>query len=147
MISRWLLIVGLLLASCLTTSAQRFQADSGVSVSSTIVANNTTAIVISARSSNTVYQVDAYNNGGTIAYIKLYNATSATCGTGTPQARYMIPFGQSSSGGGFVTPNINGDAYSVGITMCVTTGIADADASAPAASTYIVNVHFKSATP
>jgi hypothetical protein len=55
----------------------------------------------------------------------------------------MIPFGASSSGGGFNVSNINGDAYGLGIVMCITTGIADNDTTAPAASTYIVNVHFR----
>lgn len=119
-----------------------FLADAKVKVTSTIAANNTTAIVIKS-TGGTVYSVDAFNNGGTIAYVKLYNATSATCGSGTPQARYMIPFGAASSGGGFNVSNINGDAYGVGIVMCITAGIADNDTTAPAASTYIVNVHYK----
>lgn len=120
-----------------------FTADAKIKVSSTIAANNTTAITIKT-SGGTVYSVDAFNNGGTIAYVKLYNASAApTCGSGTPFARYMIPFGASSSGGGFNVSNINGDSYGLGIYMCITTGIADNDASAPAASTYIVNVHYK----
>lgn len=112
-----------------------------VAVKSTLVANNTTAVNIKT-TGGTVYQVDAYNNGTTLAYIKLYNTATATCGSGTPYARYVIPFGATSSGGGFVAANINGDAYVNGIWLCVTTGIADNDTSAPAASTYIVNIHF-----
>lgn len=134
-----------LAVACDLSHAQTtFRASSPINVTSTIVANNTTAIPITTKSA-VVYQVDAYNNGTTIAFVKLYNAATATCGSGTPIARYMIPFGQSSSGGGFVTPNINGDAYINGITMCITTGIADNDTGAPAASTYIVNVHWKQA--
>lgn len=138
------LVLGLLflIVSPLHSAPNTFQADAGIQVKSNIIASNTTAIVLKATGGN-VYSVDAFNNGTTIAYIKLYNATSATCGSGTPQARYMIPFGASSSGGGFNVSNINGDAYANGIVMCVTTGIADNDASAPAASTYIVNVHLK----
>lgn len=138
------LILGLFLLLCpqLAEAQNTFLADAKIKVSSTLVANNTTAIVIKS-TSGSVYSVDAFNNGTTLAYVKLYNSTSVTCGSGTPQARYMIPFGSSSSGGGFSIPNINGDAYGVGITMCVTTGIADNDTTAPAASTYIVNVHYK----
>jgi hypothetical protein len=118
-----------------------FQADSGISVSSTIVANNTTAIVISSVQT-TVYSIDAYSNGSTAAYVKLYNSASATCGSGTPQWRGMI--GPTSSGGAPIQlHNINGDSYINGVTMCVTTGIADTDTSAPAATTYIVNIHYK----
>lgn len=137
-----LLVLGLLVFSPQLALAQAFPADAKIQVKSYIAAANTTAVVIKA-TGGTVYSVDAFNNGGTIAYVKLYNAATATCGSGTPQARYMIPFGASSSGGGFNVSNINGDAYGVGIVMCITTGIADNDTNAPAASTYIVNVHLK----
>lgn len=152
---RLLAVVPALTLLSLPASSQ-FIADAKISITSTIAANNTTAIVIATRPS-TVYQVDAYNNSTTLAYVKLYDAcgtaTSATCSqaatcgqaTPAPKARYMIPFGTSASGGGFVTPNINGDGYTFGIVQCITTGIADSDTSAPAATTYIVNVHFKSA--
>jgi hypothetical protein len=123
-------------------AAPQFQADNNIKVTSTIVANNTTAIVIKS-SAGTVYSIDAFNNSTTLAYIKLYNSATATCGSGTPQARYLIPFGASSAGGGFNVSNINGDGYGQGIVLCVTTGIADTDTGAPAASTYIVNLHFK----
>ncbi len=136
-------LVGLFLVCPQLASAQQaFYADAKVKVVSTLVPNNTTAIVLKP-TAGVVYSVDAFNNAGTIAYVKLYNAASATCGTGTPMARYLIPFGATSSGGGFNVSNINGDAYANGIVMCVTTGITDGDTTAPAASTYIVNVHFK----
>ena len=138
-----LIVTALWLVAPQAIAQTTFRAQAPINVTSTIAANNTTAIVISSRSAS-VYQVDAYNNATTIAYVKLYNAASGvTCGSGTPIARYMIPFGTSSSGGGFVTPNINGDAYVNGVTMCITTGIADNDTGAPAATTYIVNVHWK----
>lgn len=137
-----LILLALLLFPQLAEAQNTFLADAKIKVTSTIVANNTTAIVIKATSGN-VYSVDAFNNGTTVAYVKLYNSATATCGSGTPQARYMIPYGASSSGGGFNVSNINGDAYGVGIVMCVTAGIADNDTTAPAASTYIVNVHYK----
>ena len=122
-------------------SSSIFKADSKIKILSTIVANNTTAIVIKS-TTGTVYSVEAFNNGTTLAYIKLYNASTATCGTGTPYARYLIPFGSSSSGGGFNISNINGDIFGDGIVMCVTTGIADNDTTAPAANAYIVNIHY-----
>lgn len=143
-------IAALLLALCASASAQDlFRGDYRVSNTSTIVANNTTAIIISANPS-VIDMVDAFNNATTLAYIKLYNAASGvTCGQTNPAPlwRGMIPFGTSSSGGGFALPIINGDAYSNGITMCVTTGIADSDTGAPAATTYIVNVHWKRMNP
>lgn len=144
--TRWLATAALLAALSGPALAQtnRFGADDHISNTSTIVANNTTPIVISANPA-TVYTVEAFNNGTTLAYIKLYNSTTALCGQTSPAPlwRGMIPFGQSSSGGGFGLPNINGDAYPTGVTMCVTTGIADSDTGSPAASTYIVNIHWK----
>lgn len=137
-----LLLIGLLALCPQLAHSQTWLADSKIKVVSSISVNNTTAVVLKA-TGGTVYSVDAFNNGASIAYVKLYNAASATCGTGTPQARYMIPFGATSSGGGFNVSNINGDAYGLGIVMCITTGIADADTSAPAANQFIVNVHLK----
>ena len=119
-----------------------FQADSQITVSSYISVNNTTAVVVKP-TSGTVYSIDGFNNSTTLAYIKLYNASSATCGSGTPVARYLIPYGASSAGGGFNISNINGDAYQNGIVMCITGGIADSDTTAPAANAYIVNIHLK----
>jgi hypothetical protein len=148
---RWRARIGWMFGLCVAlallsgdASADLFRADSNISVTSTIVANNTTAIVLTTKKA-IVYQVDAYNNGTSLAYIKLYNAASATCGQSSPlpQFRAMIPYGASSSGGGFVLPNINGDAYINGVTMCVTGGISDTDTTSPTASEFIVNVHFQ----
>lgn len=124
--------------------AQNFQADNALSVSSEIVPNNTTAVTI-CKTTCRIYQVDTFNNSTTLAYIKLYNGAAGTCGQTSPAPvwRGMIPYGTSSSGGGFTLPNVNGDAYPGGAWMCVTTGIADSDTGAPAATTYIINVHYK----
>jgi hypothetical protein len=147
MLRKLLATIGLALLVVAPANSQQipFRADSQINVFSKIAANNTTAVPITTNRA-TVYSIDAFNNGTTIAYVKLYNG-AATCGSGTPQARYMIPFGTSSAGGGFNLSNINGDVYVNGITMCITTGIADNDTSAPAASTYIVNVHWDSQGP
>lgn len=110
------------------------------SVSSTLIPNNTTAIVVKG-GAGTLYGITAFNNSATIAYIKVYNATSATAGSGTPVARFMIP--ANTAGTGLSFSLAIGNAYSTGITYIVTTGIADNDTSAPAANAYIVNVHYK----
>lgn len=120
--------------------AQTFQADSKVNVKSYIVANNTTALVVKA-TSGALYTLEAFNNSATIAYVKLYDAATATCGSGTPVIRYMIP--ANASGAGYISPNVNGTNFPGGITMCVTTGIADNNTGSPAATTYLVNVHYK----
>lgn len=132
----------LCLLPTLAFAQSTFLADSKIKVTSTIIPNNTTAIVIKS-TSGIVYSVDAFNNGTALAYVKLYNSSTATCGSETPMVRYLVPFGASNSGAGFTTSNINGDAFGNGIVMCVTTGIADNDTTAPPASTFIVNVHYK----
>lgn len=138
-----LLVLGVMLFSTFAAHAQNtFQADSKIRVTSTIIPNNTTAIIIKP-TGGTVYSVEAFNNGAAVAYIKLYNSASATCGSGTPMVRYLVPFGATNSGAGFTSANINGDAFANGIVMCVTTGIADNDTGAPPASTFIVNIHYK----
>lgn len=119
-------------------------ATGGQSTTGNIVANNTTAVVVKA-SAGTLYGAQLYGIGSAPAYLKIYNATSATCGSGTPVKRLMIPAASTAANG--AGSNISfGDVgvdFSTGITYCVTTGIADADTTAPAASTYLVNLDWK----
>jgi hypothetical protein len=112
----------------------------GLSRSRTLIPNNTTAIVVKSGAGQ-LYKIRATNNSSTIAYIKLYDATSATAGSGTPVDTIMIP--ASTSGAGIVDTTDMGAVHSTGITYTVTTGIADADTAAPAASTYIVTMFYK----
>lgn len=146
------LVLSMLLISTVAQAQNTFLADAKIAVRSLISVNNTTAVIIksgvagaNSPTPSTVYSVDGFNNGASLAYLKLYNQTPSTvvCGTTTPYARYLIPYGTSSSGGGFNISNINGDAYLNGITACITTGIADNDTGAPAANQFIVNIHYK----
>lgn len=113
----------------------------GLSRSRTIIPNNTTAIVVKA-SAGQVYKIRATNNSAVIGYIHLYDATSATAGSGTPVDTIMIP-ASSSGGAGIVDTTDLGVVHATGITYTVTTGIADADTAAPAASAYIVTMYYK----
>ena len=121
--------------------AQQATPVGGASTSGAIVPNNTTAVVLKA-SAGTLYGVQLAGLGSAPAYLKLYNATSATCGSGTPVKRLMIPAASAAANG--AGSNISfgpqGIAFGTGITYCVTTGIADTDTTAPAASTFLVNV-------
>lgn len=110
-------------------------------VKSFIVANNTTAIVVVGHTAQ-LDGIGAFNNSATTAYVKIYDEATGTCGSGTPTWRGEIP-ANSTSGDGFLDVSFGGDIYLTGITVCVTTGIADADTTAPAASTYIVNLRWK----
>lgn len=108
----------------------------------TLIPNNTTNVIIKA-SAGQVYKIRATNNSSTIAYIKLYDAATATAGAGTPVDTIMIP---AATAGGAGIADLYGDigvAHATGITFIVTTGIADADTTAPAASAYIVTVFYK----
>ena len=113
----------------------------GASTSGAIVPNNTTAVVLKA-SAGALYGVQLYGLATSPAYLKLYNATSATCGSGTPVKRLMIPAAATAANGAGsnITFGPAGILFTVGITYCVTTGIADADTGAPAASTFLVNL-------
>jgi hypothetical protein len=112
----------------------------GLSRSRTLIPNNTTAIVVKSGAGQ-LYQIRATNNSATIAYIKLYDATSATAGSGTPVDTIMIP--ASTSGAGIVATTDLGVVHSTGITYTVTTGIADADTGVPAAGAYVVTMYYK----
>jgi hypothetical protein len=114
----------------------------GLSRSRTLIPNNTTAVVVKA-SAGQVYKIRATNNSATIAYIKLYDATSATAGVGTPVDTIMIP---AATAGGAGIADLYGDIgvpHTTGITFIVTTGIADNDTTAPSASAYVVTVLYK----
>lgn len=115
----------------------------GLSIKRLQVANNTTSVAIDA-SPGQLYGIEAFNNSSVIAYVKLYNASqgSTTCGSGTPVYQGMIP-AASSGGAGYVSMNGYGAPFSTAITACITTGFADNDTTAPAASAYVLNVFYK----
>lgn len=106
-----------------------------------LIPNNTTAIVVKA-SAGQLYKIRATNNSATIAYIKLYDAATATAGAGTVVDTIMIP-AATAGGAGVVDTTDIGVAHTTGITYVVTTGIADTDTTAPAASAYIVTMYYK----
>lgn len=128
-----------LIAATLKTALQA-TTSGGLSRSRTLIPNNTTAIVVKSGAGQ-LYKVRATNNSATIAYIKIYDATSATAGSGTPVDTIMIP--ASTSGAGIMDTTDVGTVHATGITYIVTTGIADADTTAPAASAYVVTMFYK----
>lgn len=119
-------------------------ATGGASTAGAAVPNNTTAVVVKA-SAGTLYGVQLAGIGSAPSYLKIYNATSATCGSGTPVKRLMIPAASTAANGAGsnVSFGATGVDFGTGITYCVTTGIGDSDATAPAASTFLVNVDYK----
>ena len=120
------------------------QATGGASPTGNIGAANTTAVVVKS-SAGTLIGAQLYNIGTVPAYLKIYNATTATCGSGTPVKRLMIPVASTNTNGAGsnVTFGPAGIALGTGITYCLTLGITDADTTAPTASTVIVNLDWK----
>lgn len=117
----------------------------GLSVFSAIVPNNTTSFVIKA-SPGQLYGLEGFSIAATTpVWLKTYDAAqgSTTCGSGTPKARYLIPASGGAPGSGLIPSSALGDAYGTAITGCITAGIADNDTTAPAASSYTLNVHYK----
>jgi hypothetical protein len=132
-------------ATPVTTSLSAAAAG-GLSMFREIVPANTTSVAVKA-SAGQLYSIDAYSiSASTPAYIKFYNTAqgSVTCGSGTPTfGPYMIPAAGGAAGSGFVMHDTIGFVFSTAITACVTAGIADTDTTAPAASTYVVNIGFR----
>lgn len=115
----------------------------GFSVSSIIWPNNTTAVVVKG-SAGQLYGVHIETiSTSTPAFLKVYDATSATAGSGTPKLRSMCsaPAVGGSGPQGFMTDT--GVQFNTGITIILTGGITDADTTAVTANQYIVNVFYK----
>lgn len=118
----------------------------GELIQGAIVPNNTTSVAVGTSAGHQLYGIDGFSIASTVpAWVKLYNAAqgSTTCGSGTPVGRYEIPASGGTSGSGAIMSDANGVAFGTALTYCVTTGMADADTSAPAASTYVVNFRYK----
>lgn len=113
-------------------------------MSSAIVLNNTTGVLLKG-GSGFVYSIQLGSIGAAPAYLKLYDkATAPTCGTDTPVKRLIIP-AAATAANGTATPIAFPGAirFEQGIAYCVTTGIADNDTGAPAASTFLVNIDWR----
>jgi hypothetical protein len=112
--------------------------------------NWTPARLISAASTNAtsvkasagaVGFIFAVNLNAAVRYLKLYNkASSPTVGTDTPIATLPIP--ASTTGAGFMLPIPGGVAFSTGIALALTTGVADSDTGAVAANEILLFVGY-----
>lgn len=112
-------------------------ADAGT-LSRLISAASTNATSVKA-SAGTVYAIHAVNLNAAVRYLKLYNkASSPTVGTDTPVATFPIP--ASATGAGFVINLDPGADFATGIALALTTGSADADTGAVAASEIFVHL-------
>lgn len=96
-------------------------------------------------SAGTLYSIDAMNMTASPLYLKIYDNTAAgtTVGTTTPVLTYVLPTNGDTNGCGMVKNIPQGLAFATGITVAVTTGLADNNTGAPAANAAIVNIGYK----
>jgi hypothetical protein len=111
----------------------------GTSIFTLTLAASTNATNVKA-SAGQLYSIDGYNmSSATPIWISTYNnAGTPTCGTAIIE-QFMIP--GNTTGAGLHANFSVGAAYSTGIAICATTGIAGTGNAA--ASTYVVNIHYK----
>lgn len=114
----------------------------GLAIHRSIDLDEGTGEVVKA-SAGQVYAMWVTNTATATRFIKFYNATSCTMGTGTPVITIGIPGNSSDDIAGSFGPGGMGIAFSTGICVGATTGVADADTGAPGANDVIANVYFK----
>jgi hypothetical protein len=108
---------------------------------SLISANSTNATSVKA-APGTLLSVTAYNLHATLPrFLKFYNKASApTVGTDTPIARIALP---PVGAGNAIPLAVIGMDFSLGIAFALTTGAADNDTGAVAASEILVNYTYR----
>lgn len=121
-----------------TVNNQPVAAASGGATHFRILAPATPAASVIKAGAGQLYSLSGFNNTATVAFLKVYDATSATCGTGTPVETFMLP-----ANSGFVRAVEIGDVFTAGIVACVTGLYADADTTAVTASTIVINGLYK----
>lgn len=96
-------------------------------------------------SAGQIYGLHVMNLTAALLYFKIYNASVATVvvGTTVPDITIPIPGNNDTDGAGFVWNIPHGIAFGTAITIACTTGIADADAGAPAANVCVATVLYK----
>lgn len=110
----------------------------------TAVAGNSGKLISAASTNATsvkptpceVTMLNASNSNASARFLKIYDKASApTVGTDTPIATYLIPGGSSGTNIPLVVPT----NFNLGFALALTTGVADADTGAVAASEIVVN--------
>lgn len=93
-------------------------------------------------SAGQLYGMWITNNATTVRWIKFYDATSGTIGTGTPVITFGIP-GNATDKIAAVSLGAHGIAFATGLCFGASTGFADADTGAPGTNDIVVNVFYK----
>ncbi len=110
---------------------------SGLSISRDIDLDNGTLTVVKASAGN-LYGYYIFNAHSATVYVKFYNVTSGTLGTGTPVLTFPVP-----AGGGANVSFAYPISFATGICVGAGTGVADADNTDPGANLVIANIFYK----
>jgi hypothetical protein len=114
----------------------------GRSMSHTVSAASTNSTSVSSVGGN-VWGVQAFNINAGPRYLKLYDkATAPTVGTDTPVKTLAIP-GDAIKGNGLIYDPPHGIYFANGIAFALTTGIADNDTGAVAASELLIEIDYE----
>lgn len=110
-----------------------------------LIAANTNNSTLLKGQSGIILGAQVGGVGSAPAYLKFYDkSTAPTCGTDTPSKVVIIPAAATAANGAASNVSISfGAVFNSGIGICVTTGIADSDNTAPAAATFIINVDYE----
>lgn len=102
------------------------------------------ALEVIKASPGVLYKLRIANRATTLRYVKIYNATSGTAGTGTPVDTIVLKAAPASSAE-IMTESYgtHGAFFSTGICIGATTGLADNDTGAPAANDVVVTAFYK----
>ena len=135
-----------LFALCLASPAfsQGATVGQGATPYHLVAANSTNSTLISA-GQHTVYSVELGGVGSVPAFLKIYDkATAPTCGTDTPVKVLIIPAAATAANGaGSNVPFPVGINILNGLGICITGVVTDADTTAVAATTFVINIDYK----
>jgi hypothetical protein len=84
-----------------------------------------------------------FNNAAAVRFVKLYNQAAPPTNANTPIATLPIPAGGGAnlfSNAGLAAAGLN---FTNGLAIRATTGLADADNTAPAANDVVVNIFYR----
>lgn len=117
----------------------------GGASTSGVIAPATPAAVAVKGSAATIYSLQLFNIGAASPWLKIYDSASATCGSGTPIKRILIPQNSTAANGGGTVISFGpaGIVTSTGFSYCITGLIADADTTAIGANTVAFNADYK----
>jgi len=114
----------------------------GLSIFRSLNLTNSTGSVVKA-APGAIFSGWITNRAAATRWIKIYNATSCTMGTGTPVITFGIPGNATDNIAAALGAGGYGITFSTGICIGATTGFADADTGAPSANDVVINLFFK----